>query len=85
MVDKVTKDIEIDMKDETDMEQVQATSRKVMTVIQQLIVKDNMIMIAMDSKVRNERFISLDVNVDLSMIPQLSGGTGNFTNEQMAS
>lgn len=51
------------------------TSNKVASVIQQLIVKENMLMIAQDAKDRKDRFISLDVNVDLSMMPQLAGGS----------
>ena len=51
------------------------TSNKVASVIQQLIVKENMLMIAQDAKDRKDRFISLDVNVDLSQMPQLAGGS----------
>ena len=78
VVDKVARDIEIGEKQETDMEQLVETSYKVNSVIQQLIVKENMIMVAQDAKERKDRYIALDVNVNLDMMPQLAGGSGTY-------
>jgi hypothetical protein len=40
-------------------------SRKVQNVISYLISKENVLMVSQDSKVRNERYLCLNINVDL--------------------
>jgi hypothetical protein len=49
----------------TSVEKSIETSKKVANVIQYLIAKENVLMITQDAKVKNERFLSLNINVDL--------------------
>jgi len=65
IVDKVVRDIEL-ASSATSVEKAVQTAKKVSSVIQQLITKENLLMIDQDSKMREERILSLDVNVDLS-------------------
>ena len=41
------------------------TTNKIAHVIQYLINKENILMVAQDSRNKNERFVSLNINVDL--------------------
>ena len=41
------------------------TTNKVSHVIQYLINKENLLMIAQDSKIKNERILCLNINIDL--------------------
>jgi len=50
----------------TSIEKAVETSRKVANVIQYMIHKENILMVTQDAKTKNERYISLNINVDLS-------------------
>lgn len=46
-------------------EMTMETTNKIAHVIQHLINKENVLMIAQDAKNKNERFLTLNINVDL--------------------
>ena len=49
----------------TSVEKSIETSKKVSNVISFLIAKENIMMITQDSKVKNERYLGLNINTDL--------------------
>lgn len=42
------------------------TTNKIKNVIQHLITKESVLMVAQDARIKNERFLSLNINVDLA-------------------
>lgn len=42
------------------------STNKIKNVIQHLITKENVLMVAQDARIKNERFLSLNINVDLA-------------------
>jgi len=52
-------------QNETSIERSIETSKKVQNVISYLIAKENVLMVAQDAKIKNERFLCLNINVDL--------------------
>jgi len=52
----------------TSVERSIETSKKVSNIISYLITKENVLMISQDSKVKNERYLSLNINVDFANI-----------------
>lgn len=42
------------------------STTKIKNVIQHLITKEGVLMVAQDAKIRNERILSLNINVDLA-------------------
>lgn len=48
------------------MEKSIETSKKVSNVISFLIAKENILMITQDSKVKNERYLGLNINTDMA-------------------
>jgi len=71
MVQKI--EIESDER-ATSVERSIETSKKVANVIQHLITKENVLMITQDAKVKNDRFLSLNINVDLESMGGLLHG-----------
>lgn len=57
----------------TSVEKSLETSKKVANVIQYLITKENVLMITQDAKVKNERYLSLNINVDLASMGGILG------------
>jgi len=49
----------------TSLEHAQETSRKVANIISYLIARENVLMVSQDARVKNERYLSLNINVDL--------------------
>ena len=41
------------------------TTTKIAHVIQHLITKENLLMVAQDSRIKNERILCLNINIDL--------------------
>ena len=41
------------------------TSKKISNVIQHMITKENVLMVTQDAKVKNERLLCLNINVDM--------------------
>ena len=56
------------------MEQALLTSKKVANCIQHLITKENVLMVTQDAKIKNERLLCMNINVDMANM-NLSGGT----------
>ena len=55
------------------MQRALETSKKVANCINHLISKENVLMITQDAKVKNERILCLNINVDLANM-DLNGG-----------
>lgn len=55
------------------MQRALETSKKVANCINHLITKENVLMITQDAKVKNERILCLNINVDLANM-DLNGG-----------
>lgn len=53
------------MTHSTSVEQSVETSKKIANVISHLITKENILVVTQDSKIKNERFISVNINVNL--------------------
>jgi hypothetical protein len=53
------------MEATTSVEKSIETSKKVSNVISYLIAKENVLMVSQDSKIKNERYLCLNINVDL--------------------
>lgn len=49
----------------TSVERAAETSKKVSHIISYLIAKENVLMVSQESRVKNERYLSLNINVDL--------------------
>jgi len=49
----------------TSIERASETSKKVSHIISYLIAKENVLMITQDSRVKNERYLALNINVDM--------------------
>ena len=50
---------------QTSIERTMETAKKVQNVIQYLINNENILMISQDAKVKNDRYLTLNVNCDL--------------------
>ena len=53
------------MEASTSVDKSIETSKKVSNVISYLIAKENVLMVSQDSKIKNERYLCLNINVDL--------------------
>tara|TARA_B110000285_G_scaffold232926_1_gene305302 strand:+ start:1954 stop:2217 length:264 start_codon:yes stop_codon:yes gene_type:complete len=49
----------------TSIERASETSKKVSHIISYLIAKENVLMITQDSRVKNERYLALNINVEM--------------------
>lgn len=54
-------------KDTSELKGVE-TSKKIANVIQHMITKENVLIITQDAKTPNERFLALDVNMNLTNV-----------------
>lgn len=54
-----------DAQAQTSIQHSIETSKKVQNVISYLITKENVLMVSQDAKIKNERYICLNINVDL--------------------
>ena len=58
------------------MERAGETAKKVQNVISHLINNENVLMISQDAKVKNDRYLTLNVNMDIeNLAGQLQGGS----------
>ena len=57
-----------DTSAQTSIEKTLETSKKVQNVISYLIQKEHALMIAQDSKIKNERYLCLNINVDMQSL-----------------
>lgn len=66
IINRMVQKIEVEsMEATTSVEKSIETSKKVSNVISYLIAKENVLMVSQDSKIKNERYLCLNINVDL--------------------
>jgi hypothetical protein len=66
IINRMVQKLEIESNEaNTSIERSVQTSQKVQNVISYLISKENVLMITQDSKIKNERYLCLNINVDL--------------------
>ena len=66
IINRMVQKLELeDNQNETSVERSIETSKKVQNVISYLIAKENVLMVAQDAKIKNERFLCLNINVEL--------------------
>jgi len=77
VVDQVVRQIELKNEGRgTSLDASLEQSKKVQKVIQHLIQKENLLVVTNEAKVRNDRYLSLDINVNIErMGEQLQGST----------
>ena len=73
IINDIVKQLEVDESHGTSMERALETSKKVANCIQHLITKENVLMITQDAKLKNERMLCMNINVDMANM-DLSGG-----------
>lgn len=60
---------------QTNVERAAETARKVQNVISHLITNENILMISQDAKVKNDRYLTLNMNLDIETLAgQLQSG-----------
>jgi hypothetical protein len=65
IVDRLVKDIELNQAERhTSVDRAEETMNKVNNVIQFLITNENVLMISQDSLNKQERYLTLNVNID---------------------
>jgi hypothetical protein len=65
IVNRLIHDIEVKEGTGTSLERAEETSKKIANVIQHLITKESVLMVTQDAKVKNERLLCLNINVDM--------------------
>ena len=50
----------------TSVEKAQETSKKIANCINHLITKENILMVTQDNKIKNQRLLCLNINLDIS-------------------
>ena len=66
IINRLVQKLEVEnMEASTSVEKSIETSKKVSNVISYLIAKENVLMVSQDSKIKNERYLCLNINVDL--------------------
>mmetsp|Transcript_65 Transcript_65/g.132 ORF Transcript_65/g.132 Transcript_65/m.132 type:complete len:228 (+) Transcript_65:1903-2586(+) len=66
IINKMVQKLELESSEAaTSIERSIETSKKVQHVISYLIAKENALMVSQDSKVKNERYLCMNINVDL--------------------
>jgi hypothetical protein len=69
IIEKMVQQIELDNTErQTSMERTMETSKKVQNVISYLINNENILMISQDAKAKADRYLTLNVNIDLDNI-----------------
>jgi hypothetical protein len=67
IINRIVQKIELESSDAaTSIEKANETSEKIKNVISHLISRENVLMVAQDAKIKNERFLCLNINVDLA-------------------
>lgn len=65
IINRMVQKLEIENTEaSTSVERSIETSKKVSNVISYLISKENVLMVSQDSKIKNERYLCLNINVD---------------------
>ena len=66
IINRMVQKLEIESNEAaTSLERSMQTSQKVQNVISYLISRENVLMVSQDSKIKNERYLCLNINVDL--------------------
>ena len=65
VVNKLVQIMEIEEGSGTTLERSLETSKKINNVIQHLITKENVLMVTQDAKVKSERLLCMNINIDL--------------------
>ena len=72
IVDSVTQKVVMDEGQGTSVERAKDTAKKIANVINHLINKEDVLMVTQEAKVKNERLLCMNINVDLAKM-DLSG------------
>jgi pyruvate/2-oxoglutarate dehydrogenase complex dihydrolipoamide dehydrogenase (E3) component len=78
-VEKMVQRIELDGADsvnrQTNVERAAETAKKVQNVISHLITNEGILVISQDAKVKNDRYLTLNMNLDIETLAgQLQSG-----------
>ena len=66
IVERMVQKIELEGTErQTSLEKTMETQKKVSNVVQYMISNENILMISQDAKVKNDRYLTLNVNCDL--------------------
>ena len=69
VVDRMVQKIELEGTErQTSMEHAQETMKKVSNVISHLINNENILMITQDAKVKADRYLTLNMNLDMDQV-----------------
>ena len=68
IVNKVIQTLVMDNATGTSMERAAEMTKKITNTINHLITKEGVIMITQDSKIKNERLLCLNINVDMGSL-----------------
>lgn len=76
IVERLVQKLELDGADgrQANMERTLETSKKVQNVINYLINNENILMISQDARTKNDRYLTLNVSVDLENLGLLIQG-----------
>ena len=78
ILEKMVQKLELENPDrQTSIERTMETSKKVQNVIQYLIQNENVLMISQEARVKNERYLTLNVNIDLENLEGFLAGNTN--------
>lgn len=67
IINRIVQKVELESNEAvTSLDKASETSDKVKNVISHLISRENVLMVAQDAKIKNERYLCLNINVDLA-------------------
>jgi hypothetical protein len=76
IIEKMVHMLEIDSHDrQTTLDKAYETTRKVAHVIQYLITNENILMVSQDAKVKNDRYLTMSMNVDMENVAGMLQGS----------
>jgi hypothetical protein len=77
IVERLVRMLEVEQQDrQTSVEKALETTKKVAHVIQYLITNENILMVSQDAKVKNDRYLTMSMNVDMENVAgMLQGNT----------
>lgn len=75
IVDAIVKKFELEERRETNISQTIETTKKIQNVIQNMITKENILLVTEEAKTKNDRRLAVSLNVDVnSMGARIGGG-----------
>lgn len=78
LVDQIVKDIEMADNRDTSIQRSLETKKKIQQVIQYMITKENVLMVAQDAKTKDERYLTLDINVNIENAGLVGSGEAQY-------